>query len=79
MMYQDLSGFQPLRSLHGASAIVEEALTDLIDKRLGGKPRASVMATYLSGIERYRALYKNSLNERVSYFHRSIGDPPGSN
>ena len=27
--------------------LVEEALTDLIDKRAGGKPRASVMATYL--------------------------------
>jgi hypothetical protein len=38
--------------------LVEEALTDLIDKRLGGKPRASVMTTYLSSIERYGPLYK---------------------
>jgi hypothetical protein len=38
--------------------LVEEALTDLIDKRLGGKPRASVMNTYLSSIERYGPLYK---------------------
>jgi hypothetical protein len=38
--------------------LVEEALTDLIDKRLGGKPRAAVMAAYLSSIERYGALYK---------------------
>jgi mRNA-degrading endonuclease RelE of RelBE toxin-antitoxin system len=38
--------------------LVEEALTDLIDKRQGGKPRASVMATYLSSIERFGPLYK---------------------
>ena len=39
-------------------ALVEEALADLIDKRLGAKPRASVMAAYLSGIERFGPLYK---------------------
>jgi hypothetical protein len=38
--------------------LVEEALTDLIDKRLGDKPRASIMTTYLSSIERYGPLYK---------------------
>jgi predicted transcriptional regulator len=38
--------------------LVEEALTDLIDKRLGGTLRASVITTYLSSIERYGPLYK---------------------
>lgn len=38
--------------------LVEEALTDLIDKRMGGKPRTSVMTAYLSTIERYGPLYK---------------------
>lgn len=32
--------------------LVEEALIDLIDKRQGVKPRTSVMAAYLSSIER---------------------------
>ena len=39
-------------------ALVEEALTDLIEKRMGDKPRASIMTAYLSSIERYGALYK---------------------
>ena len=38
--------------------LVEEALTDLIDKRLGDKPRPSIMTAYLSSIERYGPLYK---------------------
>jgi len=38
--------------------LVEEALTDLIEKRLGDKPRASIMTAYLSSIERYGPLYK---------------------
>jgi hypothetical protein len=38
--------------------LVEEALTDLIDKRLGDKPRVSIMTAYLSSIERYGPLYK---------------------
>jgi hypothetical protein len=29
-----------------------------IDKRQGGKPRPSVMASYLSSIERFGPLYK---------------------
>ena len=38
--------------------LVEEALTDLIDKREGGKPRASVMSAYLASVERFGPLYK---------------------
>jgi predicted transcriptional regulator len=38
--------------------LVEEALTDLIDKRQGFKPRTAVMAAYLSSIERFGPLYK---------------------
>jgi len=38
--------------------LVEEALTDLIEKRIGDKPRASIMTAYLSSIERYGPLYK---------------------
>jgi hypothetical protein len=38
--------------------LVEEALTDLIDKRMGGKPRTLVMAAYLSSIERFGTLYR---------------------
>jgi hypothetical protein len=38
--------------------LVEEALTDLIEKRRGDKPRASIMTAYLSSIERYGPLYK---------------------
>jgi hypothetical protein len=38
--------------------LVEEALTDLIDKRRGVKPRASVMNAYLASIERFEPLYK---------------------
>ncbi len=39
--------------------LVEEALTDLIEKRAGATPRASVMTAYLSSIERFGTLYKN--------------------
>ena len=39
-------------------ALVEEALTDLLDKRKRAKPRANVMAAYLSSHEKYGALYK---------------------
>jgi hypothetical protein len=38
--------------------LVEEALTDLLDKRLGVKPRASVMSAYLRSVERFGPLYK---------------------
>jgi hypothetical protein len=38
--------------------LVEEALTDLIDKRRGMKPRAAVMTAYLASIERFEPLYK---------------------
>jgi hypothetical protein len=38
--------------------LVEEALTDLIEKREGTKPRPAVMSAYLSSIERFGTLYK---------------------
>jgi hypothetical protein len=38
--------------------LVEEALTDLIDKRAGAKPRTSVMNAYHSTLERFGPLYK---------------------
>ncbi len=38
--------------------LVEEALTDLIDKRAGAIPRASIMAAYHASIERFGPLYK---------------------
>jgi hypothetical protein len=38
--------------------LVEEALTDLLEKRKKAKPRAHVMAEYLASHEKYGALYK---------------------
>ena len=43
------------RQLQG---LVEEALTDLIEKRQGRQPRPSVMAAYQSSIESFGPLYK---------------------
>jgi hypothetical protein len=40
-------------------ALVEEALTDLLDKRAQSKPRASVMTVYESSIERFGRCTKN--------------------
>ena len=50
---------RPLQSL------VEEALTDLIDKRIRLKPRASVMAAYRLSIDRFESLYRK-LADRVT-------------
>jgi hypothetical protein len=38
--------------------LVEEALTDLIEKRQGRQPRPFVMAAYQSSIETFGQLYK---------------------
>jgi hypothetical protein len=39
-------------------ALVDEALTDLIEKYKGSKPRADVMAIYQASHEKYGPLYK---------------------
>ncbi len=39
-------------------ALVDEALTDLIEKRRKATPRAHVMGAYLASHEKYGALYK---------------------
>jgi hypothetical protein len=39
-------------------ALVDEALADLIEKRKNTRPRAHVMATYLSSHDKYGELYK---------------------
>lgn len=39
-------------------AVVEEALADLVEKRKNARPRAQVMAAYLSSHEKYSELYK---------------------
>jgi len=38
-------------------ALVDEALSDLIDKRKGARPRAHVMAAYEATHEKYADLY----------------------
>lgn len=39
-------------------ALVDEALTDLLEKRKQTKPRATVMAAYLASHDTYSELYK---------------------
>jgi hypothetical protein len=39
-------------------ALVDEALTDLIEKRKNSRPRAHVMAAYQASHEKYSELYK---------------------
>ena len=39
-------------------ALVDEALTDLIEKRKNSRPRAHVMAAYRGSHEKYSELYK---------------------
>lgn len=39
-------------------ALVDEAFSDLIEKRTKTKPRAHVMAAYLASHEKYGPLYK---------------------
>jgi hypothetical protein len=38
--------------------LVEEALSDLIEKRKNARPRTAVMDAYLASHERYSELYK---------------------
>jgi hypothetical protein len=38
--------------------LVEEALTDLVEKRRHGKPRPNVMATYQASHGKFAPLYK---------------------
>jgi len=38
--------------------LVEEALADLIEKRMHGKPRANVMAAYQASHEKFTTLYQ---------------------
>ncbi|MGH7813093.1 MAG: hypothetical protein ACRD3Y_07510 [Bryobacteraceae bacterium] len=39
-------------------SLVDEALSDLIEKHKGAKPRSHVMAAYVSSHEKYAPLYK---------------------
>jgi hypothetical protein len=39
-------------------ALVDEALTDLLEKRKNSRPRAHVMAAYQASHEKYSELYK---------------------
>jgi hypothetical protein len=39
-------------------ALVDEALTDLIEKRKQARPRPHVMAAYLASHDKYDELYK---------------------
>ena len=39
-------------------ALVDEALTDLLEKRSGSRPRTHVMAVYQASHERFAPLYK---------------------
>lgn len=39
-------------------ALVEEALSDLIEKRQRTRPRDSVMAAYENGLEQYGSVYQ---------------------
>jgi len=39
-------------------ALVDEALTDLIEKRKNTRPRSHVMATYLASHQKYSELYQ---------------------
>jgi hypothetical protein len=39
-------------------ALVDEALTDLIEKHKNAQPRAHVMGAYLASHEKYGSLYK---------------------
>ncbi len=39
-------------------ALVEEALTDLVERRRSARPRPHVMAAYLASHEKYGPLYR---------------------
>ncbi len=55
-----LAGVRALAREEGRQlqALVDEALADLIEKRRQGRPRAHVMAAYLTSHEKYAGLYK---------------------
>ena len=55
-----LSALRKLAEKEGRQlqALVDEALTDLIEKRKKAAPRPHVMAVYLASHEKYAPLYK---------------------
>jgi hypothetical protein len=57
---QILSAVRNLAEKEGRQlqVLVEEALTDLIEKRKKAAPRAHVIGAYLASHEKYAALYK---------------------
>ena len=56
---ETLATLRSLAKIEGRQlqALVEEALSDLIDKRKRARPRAHVMATYEATHEKYADLY----------------------
>ncbi len=56
---ETLATLRSLAKIEGRQlqALVEEALSDLIEKRKGGRPRAHVMAAYEATHEKYAELY----------------------
>jgi len=55
-----LSDLRQLAAAEGRQlqALVDEALSDLLEKYKGSKPRADVMALYQASLEKYGPLYK---------------------
>lgn len=55
-----LAGVRKLANKEGRQlqALIDEALSDLLEKYAGTKPRPHVMAAYLTSIDRFDALYK---------------------
>lgn len=55
-----LAGVRKLAQQEGRQlqALVEEALSDLIEKRRNSRPRPNVMAAYQASHERYGSLYQ---------------------
>jgi hypothetical protein len=39
-------------------SLIDEALSDLVEKHRNARPRAHVMGVYLASLDRYAALYK---------------------
>ena len=56
---ETLATLRSLAKIEGRQlqALVEEALSDLIEKRKGARPRAHVMAAYEATHEKYAELY----------------------
>lgn len=54
-----LSAVRALAETEGRQlqALVDEAFADLLEKRKHAKPRAHVMAAYLTSLDKYNALY----------------------